>query len=782
LALPLVPPAFVAPFVLPAGKPLLNSEWFPVRDEPLLSARSSWRASANVQRLSPEGWAALTQNGWYVLTDKIDPLYWVASPEDGDGPGRFLSEPFRAPCWVSLTVTGDLTRPGNELIFVPEGGAEHFPVRVRTEERFWRRVTCQLPFDWVGKPVRLAARADDRSPGNWFGFSSPRALGAGTVLAAQLKAVGFLPAFAAALLLFLLPGLVPAARLARGGLVAPALVLPLAVVFAGLAGSVTFWAYFLSPRLGVGFGAAVMLGSAAWLLAELQPGRAGRELLLSRDVLTPLALTALVGLFFVSLLFSVDLEVGAEGQPRLRFFEFTLAVDNEIPYFFADLLYRGRDARKDFAPHVPGWQSSDRPPLQAGLILLQMPLGDLLRQPRLYALAVGWALQCAWVPAAWSVWALAGLPRRRAGLALLFVVLTGFALVNTAFAWPKMLSAALAVCAVTLGLFDRGSDGQPLTSGKAVLLGLAAALATLGHGGVAFTLLPFGLLLLMPRWFPGISRLAAAAAVYVAVVYPWSLYQRYYDPPGSKLVKLHLAGEKQEGDTATWQSDRPVWRNVLRAYRQLSAGEILDNKLANVKTLFTAAQDQYPWPPNESPPLWPVDAAAFRRCDFLSLFWGLGLLNVGWIVALVRAWRRPAALNPTLGVTVPILCLASIAAWVVILFGPGATAVHQGSYATFLLLFASLAAWLATLPGPVPYVLLAAHATVFATGWLFTSPGNGYGLPNVFAITAAVVFLIVLLSVAVADGPAGSNPAPGTCSTSDSEFKGAHPSNPPDGK
>src|SRR5207302_683893 len=118
--------------------------------------------------------------------------------------------------------------------------------------------------------------------------------------------------------------------------------------------------------------------------------------------------------------------------------------------------------------------------LQTGLILLQLPLGSLLKEPRLYSLAVGIALQMAWVPAVWSLWSAAGLSRRSAGLALLFVVLSGFALINTTFAWPKMLSAALTIFAVTVGLFDRGVPGQPFPLGRALLLGLSAGMALLG--------------------------------------------------------------------------------------------------------------------------------------------------------------------------------------------------------------------------------------------------------------------------------------------------------------
>jgi hypothetical protein len=719
----------------------------PREDEQLLTDDSDWSVSrnGNVQRLPVQG--------AYIHTERIDTYYWTLGLFGGDGSAKLISAPFPAPKWISLTVTGNLTRPGNDVYFVLDGRNQRVPVRVRTQEFFWRRVTCVLPSDWVGKRIRLVAEGAPRSQvSNSFGVSNPRAVGSGTVINYQVRALAVLPMGFVALLLFLLPGLPPAVRMARSGYVGSVLIVPLALVVSSLAGYATFWVVFLKPEYGPYFAGAVLCGSAGWLGTQLSK-RVSRELILSESVLTPLALMSLVCLLILSLLYSVDLEIGAEGQPRYRFLDFVLALDNEIPFWFAEPLYDGQNAREAFPQDVPGWHSSDRPPLQTGLILLQMPLARLIQQSRLWSLVVGIVLQCAWVPAVWALWIAAGLPRRQAGLALLFVLLTGFALINTAFSWPKMLSGALTLFAVTLVLYDRTPQPRDFSLCKAGLLGLSAALGSLGHGGVAFTLLPLGVLLLMPRWYPGLSRLAVAGAVYVAMLFPWSLYQKYFDPPGTKLLKLHLAGNNKDAETEEWKDDRPIWQNVLAAYGAASIQEVLNNKLANVKVLFTAATDQYPWPPNEPLPKLPIDVVSYRRCEFLSLFWALGLLNAGWVVALFRWWQRPMLLDKDLGITVPLLGLASILTWVIVMFGPGATVVHQGSYATFLMIFASLAAWLATLPGKSAFYLLGLQATLFAVVWLLTSPANTYGLPNVFILPLAFLFLGVLVRFALGPPP-----------------------------
>jgi hypothetical protein len=738
----LLPPAIVLCAVAATAN-------LPREDRQLLTDRSDWSDSDNgMGNVQP-----LPMQGAYVHTERIDTCYWTLGLFGGDGSAKLVSATFPAPRWISLTVTGDLTRPGNDVYFILDGRDRRVPVRVHTPEFFWRRWTSSLPSDWVGKPIRLVAEARPRSQvSNRFGVSNPRAVGWGTIVDYQVRALTVLPMAVVALLLFLLPGLAPAVRTVRSGRVASMLLLPLTLVFSCLTGYGTFWVFFLSPDYGPYFAGAILCGSAVWLMAE-SAGSASRDLILSEKVLTPLALMGLVCLLSLSLLYSVDLEIGTEGQPRYRFLDFVLAIDNEIPFSFAEPLYEGQDVREAFPKDVPGWHSSDRPPLQTGLILLQMPFARLVKEPRLGSIVVGIVLQCAWVPAVWALWTAAGLPRRQAGLALLFVLLTGFALVNTTFAWPKMLAAALTLVAVTLVLYDWKPRGESLPLSKAILFGLSAALATLGHGGVAFTLLPLGVLLLMPRWNPGLSRLAVAGAVYVAMLGPWSLYQRFYDPPGAKLLKLHLAGVTAETETEEWRDDRPTWQNVLAAYRAKSVREILSNKLANLKALVTAAPDQYPWPSVESPPILPVDTGSYRRCDFLSLFWALGFLNAAWFVAVAHLRQRPVPLDRDLGVTVPLLGLASILTWVVVMFGPGATVVHQGSYATFLLIFASLAAWLTTLPREGVNYLLAAQGALFAVVWLVTSPANTYGLPNVFVIPLALLFLGVLVRFVLGTQP-----------------------------
>jgi hypothetical protein len=727
--------------------------YLPQGEELLLTEPDSWDVRNSIKRVAA--------NPAAILTYDIDPVFYVSGRFRDDGSGRFLndgsgllaSKQFTAPAWISLCITGDLTRQGNEVYFRLSGKQERYPVLASSEIGYWRRVTMGLPWSWVGKPVELIVRAGPRDQSNAFGISNPRALASGTVLRSHLKALLVLPVFVVALAVFLLPGMPPAVRLAGRGLIAPVMIVPAAVVFGCLAGYLTFWAYFLHRLCGLGVGVAILGVSHVLCIADLRRSRPMRSLILSGEVAFSVALTALVGLFYLALCQSVNLWVQFDHSPRLRFTDFTLSLDNDIPYRFAELLINGGQPR---GPLMGEWHYSDRPPLQAGLLLLQMPLAYLTRLPRIWSLVASCALQCAWVPALWSLWRVSGLPRGRAGLALLFSVLTGFTLVNTLFTWPKLLPAALVVIAVNLGLYERGPRGQGLPFVRASLLGLSAALASLGHGGVAFTLLPLGLLLLLPRYFPGWSGIAAAAVVYVAAMVPWSLFQSLYDPPGNLLVRQHLGDRNRP-----WDEDRSTVRNLIDCYTARSPREIADNKLVNLLTLFRAsskpAPDQYPWPPNGSPAPVPVDAASFRRCEFMCLFWAPGIMNLGWLAAATACWRRQELPGP--GWPAALLGLGGALTWVLLMFAPGSTVIHQGSYATVLLLFAALAGWLTTLPGRIPYVVLAVHAAMFTWGWLLTSPANRLGVPNWFMILLTALFIAGLVRLAA--GPGESPPVQG---------------------
>jgi hypothetical protein len=213
--------------------------------------------------------------------------------------------------------------------------------------------------------------------------------------------------------------------------------------------------------------------------------------------------------------------------------------------------------------------------------------------------------------------------------------------------------------------------------------------------------------------------------VTVGLALPWLAYQRFYDPPGNRLVKWHLAG-------VVAVDDRSFVRALADSYARAGLGGTLGNKVANCKALVAENDRElfgiHPaWSDGGEPAF-----SSWRRREFHQLAAALGVLNVGWIVllaALLRRRKLPRAEKLTAAFT-----LAGLAVWVLLMFGPGTTVVHQGPYATFLLLFALLAVWIFSLPIPWAVLAAALHVGWFLVVWVVTSPANGYALPNVVMI------------------------------------------------
>ncbi len=87
--------------------------------------------------------------------------------------------------------------------------------------------------------------------------------------------------------------------------------------------------------------------------------------------------------------------------------------------------------------------------------------------------------------------------------------------------------------------------------------------------------------------------------------------------------------------------------------------------------------------------------------------------------------------------------LISLLFWVLVMFGPGTTIIHQGSYATMLLLFTGLALLISGLPRFLVYFLLTLHITLFVVIWAVT-------LPSIASATLAPIPKLGMAVLAIA--------------------------------
>jgi hypothetical protein len=536
-----------------------------------------------------------------------------------------------------------------------------------------------------------------------------------------------------ALALFFSPGLVLTLPLWTRLRLPACLLVMTGAAFSCLVGYAVFWVYLLSPLLGHVFGTGASLGGVAGLVFLLFRTSTARRLARRADLFAPLGLWLAAALLYQGLVFAVDLGVAVAEIPCVRFTDFNLYVDNELPFLFATKLYEGDDPRALFGD----WHSSDRPPLQSGLVLQQMPVASALGVPlRPYYHLLGCVLQCMWVPAVWALSRLMSASLGKAAVVIVCVMFTGFALINSTYVWPKMLAAALVLFAfapVLHAILER----RRLSGGEGIALGMGTSLGVLAHGGSAFACLALGLVVLGYSFTLGWRSLGISLLLAVSLILPWLAYQRYYDPPGNRLVKWHLAG-------VIAIDDRSVSQTLVESYAAAGVAGALSNKAANVKTLVVENEaERYGGPPAEREGREPL-FVSWRVWEFHQIAAALGVLNVGWIVPLAALLHR-RKLPKTERITL-ICALAGIAAWTLLMFGPGTTIIHQGPYATFLLLLTLLAFWVVSLPLPWAIFVVALHIGCFLVVWLFSSSANRSGSANGVMIVWSILIATGILA------------------------------------
>jgi hypothetical protein len=440
-----------------------------------------------------------------------------------------------------------------------------------------------------------------------------------------------------------------------------------------LLGYTAFWLYFLHPLAGRTFSWLASIGVLTTLLHAFRPWGPARDRPAVHGKL--IALTACAGVFYLAVLLAFPLHKLTDTAAQR--FHPGMPGDGEIPRIFAERLYIG------VSPKAIGgdWLSSDRPPLQAGVALVVMPLLRAANVDFDVACATaGVWFQLLWIPAVWLFLRWLGLVEREAYAATGALVFTGFLLFNSVFVWPKLAGGALVLLAF-LALVNADAGLTPRA--RAVWGGLLAALATLAHGGVMFSLVALvpGVFWRGRKW----RKLVPALLVFGAVAVPWLAYQRCYEPPGNRLVKWHVAG-------AIAPDSRGVLEAMAENYAQLGLKAALATRQENAAIIGGLGWSRLLDFKD------PGFGARSRFEEITYLFrtlalWVLALVALPWLIW--RAWRRQTpVLVSAREQARPIAWLVlTLLGWWMLMFFPKGTIAHQGSYAVVLLLLGLLAAW-----------------------------------------------------------------------------------------
>jgi hypothetical protein len=509
-------------------------------------------------------------------------------------------------------------------------------------------------------------------------------------------------------------------------------------------GYVIFWAYFFSHALGTLLTLAASLVAIALAVWRWRGDRRKQRRRLEGEF-DWVALSLVVGVLFLAMLFLFH-DSRPAGEVATDRFVTHLPVDNRIPQMFADRLQGGLDPRKLLGDE---WQSSDRPPLQTGFILMTRPLlGHLHLTSTSLAFGASFLFELMWVPALWGLLRIIGASRRLACFGVAAVACTGFALVESVYTWPKLGGAALCLGGLAIVLDRRRSLAPRL----AAVAGGLTALAQLSHGGLMFSTIATVGLLCVRRYRPSLRSLGAMALVAVVLMASWSAYQKWVEPPGNQLLKLHLAGVVQ-------RDARGVWQSVKDSYSSLGVNGSLHYKAKNLHTLVRGRARTL------------LDlggtAAERRSDDFYYLRGTLAWAPIAAVLVLVLRLRdrRRAARGDTGSVVgssgapsglehvgaLVVWAVVTVAVWTVLMFGPGTTFVHQGSFAPILVL---LALPFVALGGRAPRLAVGiwgAQTVLFLRTWMPSSGTSGHAVRP--AAVVLVLLSVVLLVAAVAQLP-----------------------------
>jgi hypothetical protein len=532
---------------------------------------------------------------------------------------------------------------------------------------------------------------------------------------------------AAHLVLTALPGVATTLFAGRRGVREVPVLLAIGLASSGAVAILAFWGFYGGRVLGESFSYFVVIGSILLIAWSLYGGHLDGALL--RRLGTPLVLWAL-GSAFLLLLGFVH---GGADTPLVTSasrFSGTLPSDNAIPSFFTEWFFHHGHHPKP--PVYPGdWLASDRPPLQIGYMLSQRSFGWDAKGLNYQVLGV--LLQQLWIVGLWALLLAARVGRLTRGLAMIAVLVSDLAIVNGFYVWPKLLPAAMLLAAAALVMTPLWPKLRH-NLWAAALVAALCGIAMLGHGSSIFGIIPLALVAGF-RGLPSWRWLAVAAAVGIALMAPWSAYQKYGDPPGDRLTKWTLAGVVEVDDRGTLET-------LGDAYSEVGFGGALHNKAENFVTI-SGGGPAVNWlePAFESGNRAEI-LRAIRTVLFFYLLPSMGLLLLApFAMGVARRRGRESPAEWTFALSCFVVFAIGTIVWALLVFGNSAsrTIVHISSYLIPVLGIAGAVVCLrATLPRFALYYVGFASLLSLAIYVPSVDPPPGTSYSAVTAIAAAI--------------------------------------------
>jgi hypothetical protein len=428
---------------------------------------------------------------------------------------------------------------------------------------------------------------------------------------------------------------------------------------------------------------------------------------------------------------------GAFSLAEQRFGFGGLANDNYIPYLFSERLVTGESTHQ----LLPDWNGSDRPPLQAGLLLIVRAIAAPIAGGTSGAFGGSIVAQALWIPAMFAALRAAGTARKAAIVGVVMVGVSGTTILNSLFTWPKLMSAALILCSC---VFLLDAFRRPLSFRRHFVFAVVAfTFAMLAHGGAAFAI-PLVVFLGIVAWRRQAARTvlsstAIAVGAGLIAYLPWVLYQRFADPPGDRLLKWHLAGVVPSDDP------RGFGQALLDSLQSRGLEGWLADRVANLGAVFN---------PNllAGVNCFCVDTIRARRsAEFTTTTIALdlafpALLAIAVLLLIRVACQRRLRLEDRQFLLIGAVSVACILGWCLLMFIPGSTIVHQGSQVWLMLLIAAPAVWLATRHLRLALALVGGQLVATLMVYL---PTDASPTPDPLAVAVTVLGLAVVAGTVV---------------------------------
>ena len=583
------------------------------------------------------------------------------SGPDGAQLGSFRTGTFRAPARFRCYLAGFPLSPGIRIFLKDAQSGAELPLgSTLNPVHSWQERVWSIPPVWQNHQVQLQMEDHATDPATgWIAVTLP-----------ETTPSVFIPSLARAvyrsiflileLIWFLIPGIGIALALHTRPVFRFAAI---ALICAAMVGYAIFWVYLLNPKAGV-LASGLVVAAGIGLIWRFQQFSAPElKLMLAAVMLTAVCYNALGFLYYT--------DDGPGELAQTRFTVESMPPDNMLQYLFAWDIYYGHSVRPFLIENV---HSSDRPPLETALSLEQWPFWRMLTSLHSYQV-LGVGLQCLWIFGLWILLREGGISPPATTAVLSFIFFTGFAWEHSFYIWPKLLAAAFCLLGMAAIPIFRGSP-QPWTVRETLIASAAFSLSLLSHSGSVFTILAILIFLTVRRALPPWQTMLPAIALAILLLAPWRAYQVLIDPPGDSLLKLHLAGVTDQ--------KIGLWAALVQGYGHMTFMQIVNAKLQNFKALFLMSF----WRPGTQ---MPNVLRNLVDLTFFAFFPCAGLLNLG-LLARLRLHRT----DPAIRFADRLLAIAfiTLVVWCLLLFQPGSTVVHQGSFAAVLLYFAALSLYL----------------------------------------------------------------------------------------